>query len=192
MSRDWQRLGAEALAHLRTLGEAGCAAAGPEEALRPITAFLPTFLGDHEAANRSGALRPGERQFFVCGCFMVSPDGTENWLIAETGFPPEQHRLRVPMGHGHPGWVVAHRQRLIIPNTDLNTEFKQILKTARMGSALYAPLYRGGRLFGQLVVAAQARDTYQEGDLDILSAFAPLVSALFISHGGEAWLKALR
>ncbi|MBM3492604.1 MAG: GAF domain-containing protein [Alphaproteobacteria bacterium] len=191
MTRDRQRLGAEALAQLRLLGEAGCKAAGPEEAIRPITAFLPSFLGDREAATRPGALKPGERQFYVSGCFMVSPDGSENWLIAETGFPPEQHRLRIPIGLGHPGWVVAQRQRLILANTDRNTEFKQILKTARMGSAMYAPLYAGERLFGQLICAAQARDTFEEYDLEVLCAFAPLVAALYLAKGGETWLKTL-
>src|ERR1700741_4130551 len=105
MSRDLNRLQAEALARIATLANAGAAASGPEEALRPFAEFLVSFVGDRSAAERPGALKPGERQYFVSGAFMVSPDRTENWLIAETGFPPEQHRLRIPIDLGHPGWV---------------------------------------------------------------------------------------
>jgi putative methionine-R-sulfoxide reductase with GAF domain len=191
MSRDIERLQAEALRQMGALGEAACAATSVEPALSIVTRFLPDFLGDPDAAAKPGALKPGERQFFVSGCFMVSPDGAQNWLIAETGFPPEQHRLRIPIAHGHPGWVVAHRQKLLLANTDLHNEFKQILKTARMGSAMFAPMFRGERLIGQLICAAQARDTFGPGDLDILAAFAPLVASLYVAHGGEAWLKTL-
>ncbi|MSO75326.1 MAG: GAF domain-containing protein [Alphaproteobacteria bacterium] len=191
MTRDFERLQAEALRLMGSLGEAACKASGPEAALRVITSFLPTLLGDRDATSKPGALKPGERQFFVSGNFMVSPDGRENWLIAETGFPPEQHRLRIAIDLAHPGWVVANRRRLIIANTDTNTEFKQILKTARMGSAMFAPMFRGERLIGQLICAAQARDTFAEGDLDILAAFAPLAASLYVAHGGEAWLRTL-
>jgi hypothetical protein len=191
VSRDLDRLQAEALARIATLADAGAAAAGPEAALRPFAEFLAGFLGDRSAADRPGALKPGERQYFVSGAFMVSPDRTENWLIAETGFPPEQHRLRIPIALGHPGWVAKHDQALLLANTDDHAEFKQILKTSRMGSAIFAPMHWGGRLIGQFICAAQARGTMGEPDLAILRAVAPVAAALYVAHGGEAWLRSL-
>jgi GAF domain len=174
----------------RAAGAAG-AAPGPEEALRELTAVAPVVLGDKQAHLRPGALKPGEHQFAICGAFMLTGDRRHNLLIAEVGFPVEQHRLRIDVGLGHPGWVVAHRAPLILANTDRDPSFKQILKTSRMGSALYAPMIWRGELLGQLVCASQARNTYAQADLDVLVAFADVAIALWIAHGGPAFMRTL-
>jgi hypothetical protein len=181
----------DALPALGRATRTACAAPGPEEALRHITGLAPTLLGDRDAHLRPGSLKPGERQFSVCGVFVVTPDARHNLLLAEVGFPPEQHRLRIDIGLGHPGWVVRHRKPLVLGNTDLDVEFKQILKTARMGSALYAPMLWKGELLGQLVLASQARDTYVETDLDVLVTFAAVATALWIAHDGPSFLRGL-
>jgi hypothetical protein len=189
--RDVAALWPEAIAALVRATRAAGEAAGPEEALRALTAVCPALLGDRAAAQRPGALKEGERQFSVCGAFMLTPDGRSNLLVAEVGFPPEQHRLKIDAGLAHPGWVVAHRKPLILANTDLDRDFKQILKTSRMGSALYAPMLWRGEMLGQLVCASQARDTYHPADLDVLVAFAGTAAPLWIAHGGPAFMKAL-
>jgi hypothetical protein len=189
--RDTSALHADAIAALAAAARAANGAAGPEEALREFTRACPAVLGDRAAHLRPGALGPGERQFSVCGVFALSPDGRENWLIAEVGFPPEQHRLRIDAALAHPGWVVTHRRPLLLANTDLDAGFRQILKTARMGSAMYAPMAWQGRFLGQVVLASQARNTYAEIDLDILVAFAETATAAFCAHGGPAWLATL-
>jgi hypothetical protein len=179
---------------VRVLGDAvraASAASGPEDALAALTNVLPPLLGDRAAHLRPGGLKPGERQFSVSGVFLLTPDARESLLVAETGFPPEQHRLRIPADLAHPGWVVKHRRSLLLRNTDRDAEFKQILKTARMGSAMYAPMLWRGELVGQLVLASQARETYAEADLEILVAFAEAATALWIAHDGPAWLRTL-
>ena len=168
---------------------AATSAAGPEEALRHLTALGPALLGDREAEYRPDALKPGERQFTVSGAFMVTPDGQHSLLLAEHGFPPEQHRLRIDVGLAHPGWVVKHRRPLLLANTDLDAEFKQILKTARMGSAVYAPMIWKGTLVGQLVLASQARHTYAERDLGALITFAEVAMALWQAHDGAEFVR---
>lgn len=189
--RDLAALWPAAVAALARATRAACEATGPEEALRALTAVCPELLGDRAAALRPGALKEGERQFSVCGAFMVTPDGRSNLLVAEVGFPPEQHRLKIDIGLGHPGWVVTHRTPLILANTDLDRDFKQILKTSRMGSALYAPMRWRGEMLGQLVCASQARDTYRQADLDVLVALADTATALWIAHGGPAFMNIL-
>jgi hypothetical protein len=181
----------EALVALGRAARAACAAGGPEEALREVTTICPVVLGDKEAHRRPDALRPGERQFTVSGVFLLTPDQRFNLLVAEVGFPPEQHRLRIDVDLGHPGWVVRHRNPLLLANTDLDPEFKQILKTARMGSAVYAPMTWRGTLLGQLVLASQARNTYRQIDLDVLIAYAEVATALWIAHDGPAFLQRL-
>jgi len=180
---------AEVLAALGRATEAGLAASGAEEALRHITALGPAVLGDREAEHRPGALKPGERQFTVSGAFMVTPDRRHNLLLAEHGFPAEQHRLRIDIGLAHPGWVVEHRRSLLLANTDLDPGFRQILKTARMGSALYSPMIWKGTLIGQLVLASQARNTYAAPDLAALVAFAGVATALWQAHDGAGFWR---
>ena len=162
-----------------------------ETALSALSAGAWTSLGDPNAQERPGALKPGERQFAVSGYFMLSPDETETILVAEHGFPAEQHRLRIPSDLAHPGWVVKNRKPLLLANTDEDSGFKQILKTARMGSAMYSPLIWGGVFIGLLITASQARDTYGPDDHAAHQAFANAAAAVYMAHDGPAFTRAL-
>ncbi len=185
--RDIHDMRRRAIQRLGEVGVTACNAEDAESALRLITQATFDLLGDRRAHLHPGALKPGEQQFFVSGIFLVTPAADQHLLIAEHGFPPEQHRLRIPIDTGHPGWVYRHQQPLILANTDSYTDFKQILKTSRMGSALYGPMFWRGQLIGQLITAAQARHTFEPADLDILVAFAHLASSLYIAHEGAAF-----
>ena len=70
-------------------------------------------------------------------------------------------------------------------------DFRQILKTARMGSALFGPMVWRGQMLGQVLTAAQARHTYGPIDLDIFMGFAHVAAAVYIAHGGPEWLRTL-
>ena len=162
-----------------------------ESALSEISHTAWTTLGDPKAADRVGALKSGEQQFSVSGYFMISQDNRENILIAEHGFPEEQHRLRIPAGLGHPGWVTKHQAALLLENTDDHANFKEILKTARMGSAMYSPMIWDGHFLGQLITASQARNTYGEPDHDLHRIFAHSATAVFIARGGSKFISGL-
>jgi GAF domain-containing protein len=56
---------------------------------------------------------------------------------------------------------------------------------------MYAPMFWRGTLVGQLVQASQARNTYEEADLEILLSFAELAAALYMAHGGPAFLASV-
>ena len=179
---------------VRLLAEATRAAnrsTGPEDALAALTRVPPTFLGDRDAHLRPGGLKDGERQFSVCGVFLLTPDGRHNLLVAEVGFPSEQHRLRIPSDLAHPGWVVKHKRPLLIANTDHDPDFRQILRTARMGSAMFAPMFVRDAFVGQFILASQARDTYAEVDHEVLIAFAEIAAAQYRAYDGAAWLRTL-
>jgi hypothetical protein len=189
--RDTSGLFHQAFRALASAGHAAVDAPGPEEALLEITRVCPTVLGDPDAHERPGALKPGERQFSVCGVFLLTADRRHNVLVAEVGFPPDQHRLRIDVELGHPGFMVKHQRPLLLANTDLDTEFRQILKTARMGSVVFAPMRFKREFLGSLVLASQARHTYGEDDLEALVAFTGLASAVFCAHDGPAWFRTL-
>lgn len=187
--RDHHALRQLALERLGDVGRQASEAQDVEAALRVATHTTFDLLGDRQAHLRPGALKAGERQFFVSGIFLVTPEVDGHLLVAQHGFPPEQHRLRIPIDTGHPGWVYQHQQPLLLANTDAHADFKQILQTARMGSAIYGPMLWRGRMVGQLLTAAQARHTFEPVDLEILVAFAQLASALYQAHDGEAFLR---
>ncbi len=99
--------------------------------------------------------------------------------------------MAIPIALGHPGWVYDNQVPLILANTDQHPDFEQILETARMGSALYGPMIWRGRMIGQLVTAAQARDTFEEADLEILVLAARAATAVYVALDGPAFLNAL-
>lgn len=179
-----------AFAMLDRAGAAALAAEGPEAAMRALAEGCQAVLGDPAAAARPGALKPGERDYRVAGCFLVTPDARWHMLVGSVGFPPEQRRLMIPLEGGHPGRVWRSRAPLLLANTDEDAGFRQYLRTSRMGSAAYAPMLWRGRFLGQLVVAAQARRTYGEADLAALVAAARIATGAFLAQGGEAWLAA--
>jgi hypothetical protein len=181
---------AAALALIDDAGAAALAADGPEPAIRALLGVCHERLGDRAAHLSPGALKPGERQFFVAGAFFVTPDRRYHMLVGNVNFPPEQARLMVPIDGGHPGWVYAHRRKLILKNTDEHGGFRQYLKTARMGSSLYAPIVWRDAFLGQLLLAAQARHTMRDQDLAVLVACAHIAAAVWVAQGGPAWLAA--
>ncbi len=177
-------------ATLEAAGQAALDAQGPEEAMRILGRACFDSLGDRQAHLKPSALLPGERQFFVAGCFFVTPDQRYHMLVGHTGFPPEQERLLVPIDGGHPGWVHANRAKLILKNTDDHGEFKQYLKSSRMGSAIFAPIIWKGEFMGQLIMAAQARHTMRDSDLEVIVALSRVATGAWVAHGGPAWLAA--
>jgi hypothetical protein len=189
--RDVHTLRAEALATLAEATRAANGAPDVESALSHLTAATQEAVGDKAAHLRPGGLKAGERQFTVSGIFLITPDRQHTLLVAEHEVPPEQHRLRIPLDLGHPGWVVQHQRPLVRVNTDEAPDFRQILKTSRMGSALFGPMFWRGQMLGQLITAAQARNTYGSIDLDILMGVAHVAAAVYMAHGGPEWLGTL-
>lgn len=181
--------GAAMLAMLGEAGAAAFAAEGPEAALHALALGCHAVLGDRAAAGRPGALREGERDYRVAGCFLLTPAGY-HMLVGNVGFPPDQRRLMIPAEGGHPGRVMRSGQPLLLANTDDDPGFRQYLRTSRMGSACYAPMQWRGRFLGQMVVAAQARWTFGPEDLAALVVAARIATGAFLAQGGEAWLAA--
>lgn len=182
---------AEAEDELNRVLREGLSAKGAEEALEVVTGCVVELLGDKKAHLKPGALKKGERQYAVAGVFMISPDRRHNVLLASQNFPAEQHHIHVDIDLGHPGETVRTQKPRLLANTDEHPDYKQILKTSRMGSSYYAPLKWKGDMLGQLISGAQARHTYRPLDLEILCAFADVAAALWVTHKGPAKLDAI-
>jgi hypothetical protein len=171
------------------LEQAGVSAATetiPEMALRAVLMPFYNNLGDR---NSSFDLPEGVSQFFVAGAFLVTPDQDWHMLTASLGFPSEQNRLMIPIDGGHPGRVRATGEALYLPDTNAEAgKFKQYLKTARMGSAIYAPMIWQGKFLGQIVMAGRAPNSLHPKDFALMRAAAPLAAAVYVAKGGLEWL----
>lgn len=169
----------------------GLAAAGPEAALRVVTDCVADLLGDKTAHLKPGGLKKGEVQYTVAAVVMIAPDRSKNVFIAQSGFPAEQHHMKIDIERGHPGRVVREQQPLLLANTDDHDDFQQILKTSRMGSSLYVPMFWQGTMFGQLISGSQARYSYREIDLELMCRFADIAALLWHAHDGPAELPTI-
>lgn len=172
-------------------GQAALNAPDAESAIRILAQACFDTLGDREAHLKPGALLRGEQQYMIAGAFFVTPDEQYHMLVGNVGFPAEQERLLVPIDGGHPGQVYASKAKLILKNTDDHASFKQYLKSSRMGSTLFAPLIWQGRFLGQLIMAAQARHTMRDEDLEVIVAMSRIATGAWVAHGGPAWLESV-
>ena len=157
-----------------------------ETKLTKFSMLAASQLGDMRASDKRGSLKNGEQQFTVAGFFMHLKDDQKSVLLAETGFPAEQHRLIIPDNLGHPGWEVKNEKPLLLANTDEHSNFEQILKTARMGSAMYSPLTLDDKFVGQFITASQARNTYDFEDFIIHQTIAKCASLVINEFGWQA------
>ena len=160
-----------------------------ETILKAFSTAAMKTLGDPSAAKIPGNLKANEYQFSVAGFFLHIPERKESCLVAEQGFPVEQHRLCIPDDVGHPGWVVKHKKPLLLSNTDEHSDFKQILKSARMGSAMYSPMFSSGTFIGQFITASQARQTYRIQDHEIHQVYTSCANLVFNALNGSSILK---
>ncbi len=179
------------LAQLAQALERAAHAENAEQSLLQINQMLAENLGSPDAHKAPNALKEGEIQQFACGAFFLTPDASENVLIAPFNYHPDQAHMRIDATLGHPGWVVANDKSLLLPNTDLEPSFVKILQTFRAGSAIYAPIRWNGKFLGQIICAAQARNTMSETDLAILEVCAHVAGLIWTSRDGDAYLKAL-
>ena len=160
-----------------------------ETILKAFSTAAMKTLGDPSAAKIPGNLKANEYQFSVAGFFLHIPERKESCLVAEQGFPVEQHRLCIPDDVGHPGWVVKHKKPLLLSNTDEHSDFKQILKSAKMGSAMYSPMFSSGTFIGQFITASQARQTYRIQDHEIHQVYTSCANLVFNALNGSSILK---
>lgn len=190
---DAGELNGEAMLALSRVAAEAAAVEGPEEALWAITRTLPALLGDRAAALAPRAFREPEPPAVTTAAavFLRMPGGTHHLITAPVNFPPEQHHELVDIGLGHPGHVARTRRAMILHDTTLHAQFVKILQAFRAGSSMFTPMLWQDRYLGVIICANAARGTFRERDLAVQTAFAGLASALFVAHGGPAWLETI-
>jgi hypothetical protein len=187
---DSRELAQEAMLAISRIATEAATAPGPEEALWCITRALPGLLGESAAALAPNAFREVEPPTITTACavFLRTPCGKHHLITAPVNFPAEQHHELVDINLGHPGHIAKTKRPMLLRDTALHASFVKIMQTFRAGSTMFTPLLWQEEYLGVIICANAARRTYGERDLAIQTAFAGLASALFMAHGGPAWL----
>ena len=175
---------------LLAAAEASRVETDPELALAHITRIAQQVLGEH-TGQQSQAAGAGEPEFRCAGIFFAAPKRDHLILLAEHNYPPEQHRARISIQDSNPGLVVRTGEPKIVPNTDEDPNFRQILSTTRVGSSVYLPVIWRRQVLGMFNVAAQARHALAEIDLRMGLLFANLSAATWMALDGPRYLEAV-
>jgi signal transduction histidine kinase len=84
-----------------------------------------------------------------------------------------------PPGHGYTGWVVRHRQPLLVPDVAARSNIRPHLLPGELPFAAYLglPLLAGDELIGTLVLVHDKRGAFDEDDLRLLEELAGQAAA---------------
>ena len=92
-------------------------------------------------------------------------------LVREIGYPKgSEEAFRLQVGQGIVGWVAKTGEPLIVPDVSRDPRYVTARPSTR--SELAAPLAVGGRTIGVFNLESDAADTYHEGHLELVLAFA--------------------
>jgi sigma-B regulation protein RsbU (phosphoserine phosphatase) len=92
-------------------------------------------------------------------------------LVREIGYPQgSEEAFGLQVGQGIVGWVAKTGEPLIVPDVAQDARYVSARPSTR--SELAAPLVVGGRTIGVFNLESDGADTYHEGHLELVSAFA--------------------
>jgi serine phosphatase RsbU (regulator of sigma subunit) len=112
----------------------------------------------------------------AAGIFLLSADGTRIEAQAGRGYPTGWKRgLELLGGGGIIGWVARTGESLIVPDTRLDHRYVAARPSTR--SEMACPLFAGGKVIGVFNLESDREDTYTEGHLEVLLAFASQAAA---------------
>jgi putative methionine-R-sulfoxide reductase with GAF domain len=164
-------------------------AADPEQAVACFTRTTREVLGDVSRLSRPDALKPGETQFVVSGCFFIASPG-DHMILTASNFADQNH-ARISVTDSRPGNTVQTGIPAVVPNTDIDPIFRKILSSGVVGCSVYVPVFWEGRVIGMFNTAAQARYFFDERDLAMQVIFAAAAAATWMAKGGPTYLAEL-
>jgi PAS domain S-box-containing protein len=114
------------------------------------------------------------------GLFLVDPTTGRLRLLASRGFTDEQRASVERSAPGRtPGWVVAHAQRLYVPDTTLDPERALPGEAYRhVRSLIYFPVMRAEACIGVLGAGASAAHAFDAQTIELLAVATSLAGAV--------------
>jgi len=148
------------------------------------TLFDSTLLEDKVYSNLCNAISRSVNSD-VAMVFRLEKDGERLVVASCDGVSESEAGLEVPLGYGIIGRVLEEREPLLLKDTDMEREFRQLLETRRIRSAVYSPLKWRDEIYGVALAGNQERDSLDDNDLNLISALS--VQAALAVHNSRLY-----
>ena len=162
-------------------------AAGSSTATRRLLRRLRDIMAGSGSAqqrlDRIVRIVAAEMVAEVCSCYIMRA-GEVLELFATEGLRPEAvHRTRLRVGEGLVGVIAATARPLALYDAQLHPDFAYRPETGEeiYHSLMGAPILRGGRALGVLVVQNRHPRHYSEDEVEVLQTIAMVVAELAAS-----------
>jgi signal transduction histidine kinase len=144
------------------------------EVLHRLAIGLTAMLGRQEVFT---ALARGALELFGdvgCSLWVLEPDMTTLTLMADEGirFPQLRKTVRMQVGQGMMGTVVAERRPIVLENIQERGHNQALSKAEGFRAAMAVPLLFGEQCFGGISVRRRSREPFHAEDVDLLTALA--------------------
>ncbi len=117
--------------------------------------------------------------------FKLEKDGERLAVAACDGVSESEADLEIPVGYGVIGRVLEEKEPVLLMDTDTEREFRHLLESQRIRSAVYAPMKWRDEVYGVALAGNQERDSLNENDLNLISALA--VQAALAVHNSRLY-----
>ena len=107
--------------------------------------------------------------FQAAGVFLLNQDSTELFLAASDGLYQQEMSCQLRPEMGVPAIVAQTERPLLFADPAGDPRFATILRSARLGSALYHPIAQGGQVYGVISLWHVDAGAYAQGDVDRLA-----------------------
>ena len=169
-----------------SIAPAGVAAApttGTRRLLRRLRGIMAGSGAAQDRLDRIVRVVAAEMVAEVCSAYVMRA-GEVLELFATEGLRPEAvHRTRLRVGEGLVGVIAATARPLALADAQLHPNFAYRPETGEevYHSLMGAPILRGGRVLGVLVVQNRTPRQYSEDEVEVLQTIAMVVAELVAS-----------
>jgi phosphotransferase system, enzyme I, PtsP len=164
-------------------GAGGGHLTGTRRLLRRLRAVMAGSGGAQERLDRIVRVVAAEMVAEVCSAYVMRA-GEVLELFATEGLRPEAvHRTRLRVGEGLVGVIAATARPLALADAQSHPDFAYRPETGEeiYHSLMGAPILRGGRVLGVLVVQNRTPRQYTEDEIEVLQTIAMVVAELAAS-----------
>jgi putative nucleotidyltransferase with HDIG domain len=148
------------------------------------TVFDSTLIEGKVYANLSNAISRSINPDVVLA-LRFDPGEEHLSVAASFGVSEGEANLSIPANYGVTGHVLRSKEPILVVNTDLEPEFRQLLESQRVRSAIFAPLKWREEVYGVVFAGNQEKDSFNENDRNLLAALA--VQAALAIHNSRLY-----
>lgn len=108
----------------------------------------------------------------VVTVFALEPSGEHLYVAAAYNMEEIETDIRIPRNYGLVGAVFGKGEPLLVPDTDIEPRFRQLLENRRVRSAIYAPIKWRDETYGVITVGSLLKNSFNTYDLNLLHSLS--------------------